>query len=100
MEINRNVVEAVTNANAGVVSIEKGNNNGTRSSIIIINTSPAAQVISLSIDAEAKAGEGIVLNAGGSWQDSRDGNYWPTQKLISAISSAAGGTLAIQERLV
>jgi len=82
-----------------VVSIEKDNANGKRHSIIIINTSTLAQVITLAIDAEAQALAGIVLYPGGSWQDSRDSGYYPTQKQITAVSSAAGGTIAIQERV-
>jgi len=98
-EFNRN--EQVTvNATASVVSVEKGNNNGQRQSIILINTSAGGQVITIAIDTEAVVNKGIVLQAGGVWQDSKDGGYIPTQKQITAISSAAGGLLSIQERTI
>jgi len=99
MENNRN--EALTvGTTAVVVSVEKNNNNARRESIILINNSTGAQVITISIDAEAVAGQGIVLRPGGSWQDSRDGGYQPTQRLITAISDLAAGTLAVQERTI
>jgi len=82
-----------------VASIEKGNQNGRRVSIILINTSTGGQVISLALGSEAAAGQGIVLSPGGSWMDSMDGGYYPTQQQVTAVSSLAGGTLAIQERI-
>jgi len=97
-ELNRNQTLAVGTASV-VVSEQKDNNNSERSSIILINTSTAGQVITLSIDQEAVAGAGIVLSVGGVWQDSKDGGYKPTQKQIYAISSGAAGQLSIQERL-
>jgi hypothetical protein len=69
-----------------------------RSCIIITNTSPAAQVINIAIGEEATAGEGIQLSVGGVYQDSRDGQYMPSNKQINAVSSAAGGTIAVHER--
>lgn len=98
-ELNRN--ESITvGTDAVVVSSEKGVANAMRSNISIINTSAGGQVVTVAIGAEATAGAGIVLNPGGSWQDSRDGQYMPTQKHITAIASAAGGVIAIQERLI
>jgi hypothetical protein len=96
---NRN--ESLTiGTTALVVSVEKNNENAIRESIIIINTSTAGQIITLSINAEAVAGQGIVLHSGGSWIDSADSGYLPTQHSITAISSAVGGTIAIQERTI
>lgn len=70
-----------------------------RIGIVLINTSGGGQVISIAIDGEAVAGQGIVLSPGGYWQDNQDGiGYMPTQARITAISNLAGGTLAIQER--
>lgn len=71
-----------------------------RSAIIITNTSPAAQVINISIGQEAKAGVGVQLGVGGVYQDSRDSGYFPSNLQINAISSAAGGTIAVQERIL
>ena len=96
-ELNRNSKQTI-NTTAVAVSQEKDNNNLKRSSIILSNSSVGGQIITISIDEEAVVGEGIVLGTGSSWSDTRDGNYMPTQKYISAISSAAGGILSIQER--
>jgi len=98
MERNSNTVSTIDTTPI-VVSIEKGNQNGKRVSIILINTSAAAQKISLAIGSEATAGAGIVLAPGGTWQDSMDGGYYPTQQQITAVADGAGATLAIQERI-
>lgn len=97
MGLDRN--ESMTiNTTALVVSKDKQNAT-PRESIIIINTSTGGQKVTLAIDTEAVDGAGIVLYPGGSWQDSKETGYIPTQKLITAISDLAGGTIAIQERL-
>lgn len=97
IEFNRN--EQITiGTSTVIVSDEKQNSQFTRNSIIIINTSTGGQVITLSIDNEAVAGRGIQLGVGGSWQDSKDSGYLPTQRQVSAISSLAGGTISLQER--
>jgi Zn-dependent alcohol dehydrogenase len=98
-ELNKNELKTV-NDTAIVVSIEKDNENVSREGIIIINTSTSGQVITLGIDSEAISEAGIVLYQGGSWQDSAEGGYKPTQKMITAISNAVGGQLSIQERLI
>lgn len=98
MEINRNEAITVNGTSAVVLSVEKDNANVKRESIILINTSTGGQKITIAIDAEASANAGIVLSPGGSWNDSRDGNYYPTQKLITAISDIAGGRISLQER--
>lgn len=97
MENDRNESLAV-DTSAVVVSKSK-EHQLKRKGITIINTSSGAQKITLAINAEANAGQGIVLSAGGSWSDTEEGGYIPTQKLITAISDIVGGTIAIQERL-
>lgn len=99
VEINRNETQTI-GTSASVISKQMKTNNSTRSSIIIINTSTGGQTISLGIGQEAVSLSGIPLSPGGVWADSRDGIYLPTQEQITAISSAAGGTIAIQERLI
>jgi Zn-dependent alcohol dehydrogenase len=99
VEINRNE-QLTIGTDASIVSIEKNNNNVLRNSIILINTSTGGQVITIAIDSPAVSNQGITLNAGGSWQDSAEGGYLPTQKQITAISSAADGKLSIQERAI
>ena len=64
----------------------------------VVNTSTGAQVISLAFGQEAVAGQGIVLYPGGYYAESKDAQPI-TQKQIQAIASAAGGTIAVQERV-
>jgi len=97
-EINRNQLLAVGTTSV-VASEEKQNLNSKRSCIIITNTSTNGQVITVSVDSEAVANQGVVLSVGGVWSDTKESEYYPTQKLISAIASAAGGQISIQERL-
>lgn len=97
MENDRN--ESITIGTTATIVSKSKENSLLRKSIIVINTSTSGQKITLAINTEAKDGAGIVLSPGGSWQDSEDDGYKPTQKLITAISNAAGGTLGIQERL-
>ena len=96
-ELNRNERLSIANT-ATIVSKDKVNTATERINIIVINTSVSA-VITIAIDEEAKAGQGIVLNPGGVWSDNSDGNYKPTQSMISAISDLASASyLSIQER--
>ena len=99
MERNVNIQESV-GTDAIVVSVEKGNMNGRRASIICINTSTGGEKITLGIDTSAIVNKGIVLAPGGVWADSMDAGYMPTQKQITAISDGAGGLLSIQERVI
>lgn len=71
-----------------------------RTFISIINTSTGGQTINVAIGEEAVAGSGIQLYPGGYYTESIEAGFKPTNKLITAISSAAGGTLAIQERIL
>jgi len=70
-----------------------------RTAIIVTNTSTAGQKISIGISQEAVNGTGIVLSPGGTFQDSRDGKYLPSNQQINAISDAAGGSIAVHERI-
>lgn len=72
---------------------------GQRTALTIINTSAAGQIISITWGGEAKALEGIVLYPGGSWSESRDVVFTPSTEQVWAISSVAGGTIAIHERI-
>ena len=85
---------------AVVVSEEQYQGNAERSVILIINTSTGGQKITIAPDDEATSGIGIVLGAGGFYQDSKDSGYIPTQTRISAISDIAGGTISIHERVI
>lgn len=94
-----NVNKQQTISALSVLSVERDNGNGKRLSIIIQNTSLLGEKVAIGIDGEAALGTGIVLSAGGSWSDSYDGSYLPTQKIITAIASAATATVSIQERV-
>lgn len=71
-----------------------------RVSITITNISTGGQVISIGDGQEAVNGEGIVLYAGGVYNDSMDGQYKPSNSIINAISSAVGGIIAVKERVM
>ena len=96
-ENNRNVSQTIGATSAQIAPELMP---GERYVISIVNTSVGGQVISISIGQEAVAGVGIVLNPSGSWQESVDSAFRPTEKGFWAVSSAAGGTLAIHERIV
>jgi len=72
---------------------------GQRTVISLTNVSTGAQVISVSVGAQAAAGGSIVLHSGASWVESIDSAFRPTNDEITAIASAAGGSLAIHERI-
>ena len=95
-ELNRNEKLAI-GTDTVVVSIEKQKT--IRRSIILTNTSTGGQVLTLAIDEEATANEGIVLSVGGTWSDNAEGGYQPTQKIIQMVSNLAGAQVSIQERL-
>jgi hypothetical protein len=92
--LNRNKSQTIGAANAMVSDDMYG---ATRKMITIVNTSAAAQTISIAIGEEAVAGSGIVLYPTGSWSEGTI--FAATQKIINVISSAAGGTIAVYERI-
>lgn len=98
-EINRNVSIDV-NTDPVVISEERNPETNFRKVISIINTSTAAQVISIAFTDEAGAGNGIPLSVGGFYIESQDAGFSVTNSRITAVSSAAGGTVAVMERLV
>lgn len=75
-------------------------NQGQRRVLVITNTSTAGQLISLAWGSEAVANEGVVLYPGGTWQESVDGYFVPSNLYINAISSAASGSIAVHERVL
>jgi len=72
---------------------------GQRTTIAITNTSTAGQIITLSWGEETIAGIGIVLSAYGSWSESVDAVFIPSNMNIWAVSSAIDGSISIQERI-
>jgi len=72
---------------------------GQRTALTIINTSLSGQIITLNWGGAAQPLQGIVLYSGGSWSESRDAFFKPSIETVWGISSAAGGTIAIHERV-
>lgn len=73
---------------------------GIRTLISITNTSTAGQIVYLGFGVEAKVGNGVPLSPGGYWVEDTDTIVYPSQKQITAVSSALGATLAIHERTI
>lgn len=70
-----------------------------RKLIYIRNTSAAAQVLTIAFDNfnPAVAGSGIILSAGEAVTDSTTAGYKCWGGKISAVASAAGGTISFME---
>jgi len=73
---------------------------GQVNTLVFVNTSTAGQIITLSLGKEASALAGIVLYPAGSWSETVDSSFIPSNEKWTAISSAAGGTLAVHSRTV
>jgi len=98
------MVEQVRNATLAVstTALRVSNNYtglGTKRSVIVL-TNTGATNLTLSWGRQAVAGEGIILYPTGAWSESIDSAYIPSPLDIWVISSAAGGTLGIHERLI
>jgi len=66
----------------------------------LINTSTGGQTISIAFGQDAAASQGVVLAPGGYYSESKDPSFDPTNDQITAVSSGAGGTLALMERVI
>jgi len=97
-EINRNVSLTI-GTDVYVVSNEVGQNQ-ERKVISLMNVSTGGQTITLNIGDQAVSGSGITISPGGYYHESKDAGFTPTQTFITAIASAAGATLAVQERVL
>jgi hypothetical protein len=71
---------------------------GERVALAITNTSTGGQSLSMAWGKLAIAGQGVVLYPGGSWSESIDNRFTPSEKEIQVVSTAAGGTAAIHVR--
>jgi hypothetical protein len=78
-----------------VILIDRTGLNSKRRSYSITNTSLAAQKINIFIGELASANKGIPLYVGGSLDRTIQDN--PQQEIFTAVSSAAGGVLEVQE---
>jgi hypothetical protein len=73
---------------------------GQRYALSIVNTSTGGQTITLSWQTQAQANAGVVLYPAGTHSESVDSAFIPLNTEIFAISSAAGGSLSIHERIL
>jgi len=73
---------------------------GQRTSLAITNTSTAGQTITIQTGQQAgQTLAGIVLYPAGSWSESIDSAFIPSNLEFWAVASGASGALAIQERV-
>lgn len=97
------IVPRDTTVTVGTSSVEISPETGRkqRSAVILTNTSTGGQKIALAWGKDAVAGQGVVLLPGEhhveSWE--KDG-FLPLNMRIAACADAAGGTLAVHERLI
>lgn len=73
--------------------------NQMRHAIIITNISTGGQTITIGIGKEAVANRGIILFPGAVYHETIDPKFRPTNAQICAISSLAGGSVAVHERI-
>lgn len=73
---------------------------GQRQSLVIVNTSTSGQKVTLAWGQEASTDNGIVLYPAGTHAESIDSAFIPLNTYITAVASAAGATLAIQQRVI
>lgn len=91
--------ESVTVGTSPVI-VSEAKTASERSVLFLTNTSTGGQTITVSAGDVAAVGKGIVLSPGGFYQDSADQGYKPTNDRVTAIASAANGTLAVHERVI
>jgi len=99
------MVERIRNASLTVGTdpsvISEEQFNAQRSVLFIVNTSTGGQSITIAPGDVAVAGSGgIVIGPGGFYQDTIDSGYKPTNSRVTAVSSAAAGTISIHERVI
>jgi len=68
--------------------------------LVITNTSTGGQNITLAWGETAVAGAGIFLTPNSTWSESIDSGFMPSHRGVFAIASAAGGTVAVHERVL
>jgi hypothetical protein len=91
--------DTVVSVGTSVVELAPEVGTHVREILTITNTSPGGQIITIAFGKNAQAGVGIVLYPAGSWSESIDSAYVPSQQRVTAIANAAGGTVAVHERV-
>jgi len=97
--MGENIRNAVQTIGTTAVEIALTLQQGKRTALAITNTSTSGQNISLNWGHETTAGTGVVLYPGGSWWESIDSAFTPSNLQIWAVASAAAATIAIHERI-
>lgn len=97
-----NVANSTATVGTSPVVLSEGKISGVseRIRLIISNVSGAAQIIYLAVDGEPAANTGLVLNPGGSMAWEKQAGIPIQQKRVNAVSSAAGGTVAVYEEVM
>ena len=90
---------ASVSVGASSVLVSPTLNENERVVLVITNTSTGGQNISVCWGETAVAGRGIFLTPNSTWSESVDSGFIPIHTSVEAISSAAGGTLAVHERI-
>jgi hypothetical protein len=95
-EFNRNISKVVSTSSI-VISEQQAGGTSERTFIAISNL--GTEPVFLAIGAISQLNSGVSISAGGVYAESQDSGFKPTQERIEAISSGAGATLAISERI-
>ena len=90
-----------TSVAVGTTVVEISPETGTkqRQALVLTNTSTGGQSITIAWGKNAVAGQGVVLQPGEHHVEAVDASFSPQNLQITAVASAAGGTLAVHERL-
>jgi myo-inositol-hexaphosphate 3-phosphohydrolase len=99
MEDRQRNISVTVGTDNTVLSEARNTNTDRRKSFTATNTSTAGQVINITFTDESGAGLGAQLNVGGFVALAEDLGYIPPQGRINAISSAAGGSVAVWETI-
>lgn len=70
-----------------------------RELLIVTNTSTGGQIIYIAWNTEAASALGQPIYPTASWNESIDNNFIPSNARITVVSSAASGTISVQERI-
>jgi len=97
--LGESVRNGVATVGTSVVQVSPQVQTGQVTARVFTNVSTGGQAISLSWGGDAVAGSGVVLYPAGSWSESLDSVFIPSNLSVSAIASAANGSLAIHERI-
>lgn len=84
---------------ASVVEVSPETGTNQRTLLCLSNVSIGGQIIYIGVGADAVANAGIVLQPTESYTEAIDTAFTPSNLRFTALASAAGGVLAIHERI-